>query len=137
MGFCVSYLPTWCVTMICAFFFGSSGDVLFVHTSDKGTGPLSSARGQRHEIKPVIQKLQNVRIPTSTLSPRPNLRSTSTGRKGRSHLSQGENPTDPEDNDAIQDWNERASSLFEWIGMVNIGAQRHVPLLSLLCVCGG
>lgn len=31
-----------------------------------------------------------------------------------------------DDNDALEDWNERASSLFEWIGMVNIGAQRYV-----------
>jgi ribonuclease P/MRP protein subunit RPP40 len=41
-------------------------------------------------------------------------------------LSHGEKITNAEDNDALEDWNERASSLFEWIGMVNIGAQRYV-----------
>jgi len=94
--------------------------------TDKGTGPLSPSRTQRHEVKPVIQTLQNVCIPTSALTPRPNPRSTSTGRRGRRDLLQGE--TDADEDDAMQDWNERANSLFEWIGMVNIGAQRHVLL---------
>lgn len=96
--------------------------------SDKGTGPLSPSRTQRHEVKPVIQNLQNVCIPTSGLTPRPNPPSTSTGRRGRR-----EGPTGADEDDAMQDWNETANSLFEWIGMVNIGAQRHV----LFCVLRG
>jgi hypothetical protein len=101
----------------------------FTSTLDKGTGPLSLSRAQRHEVKPVVQNLHNVRIPTSALSPRPNARSTSTERRGRRDLSShGERSTDANDDDAIQDWNERASSLFEWVGMVNIGAQRYLPL---------
>jgi hypothetical protein len=31
-----------------------------------------------------------------------------------------------DDDNALEEWNERASELFEWIGMVNIGAQRYV-----------
>jgi len=62
-----------------------------------------------------------VNIPTSGLSPRPNPRSPPSGRGG---LSGGDGATSDSDDDALQDWNERASSLFEWIGMVNIGAQR-------------
>ncbi|KAH9995433.1 ribonuclease P 40kDa subunit-domain-containing protein, partial [Russula compacta] len=93
---------------------------------DKGTGPLSPSRTQRHKVEPIIRKLQNVHIPTSTLPPRPNLRTTSTGRRGRRDLSlsHNEKATDDDGNDVLQDWNERASSLFEWVGMVNVGAQR-------------
>jgi hypothetical protein len=131
MGFCVSRLPTWCVTTICALL--APLWLAYSFTPDKGTGPLSPSRAQRHEVKPVIQNLHNVRIPTSALSPRPNPRSTSTGDTGRCDLSHGERLTDADENDAIQDWNEKANSFFEWIGMVNIGAQRHVPLLSLPC----
>jgi hypothetical protein len=90
--------------------------------ADRGTGPLSPSRARRHKVKPDIQHLQNVHIPTFTLPPRP-----TPNRRGRHrNLSHGEKITDADDNDALEDWNERASSLFEWIGMVNIGAQRYV-----------
>jgi hypothetical protein len=83
--------------------------------TDKGTGPLSPSRAQHHEVKPIIQKLQNVHIPTLALTtPHPNPCSTSTGKAGVD-----------DDDDALQDWNERASALFEWVGMINIGAQRY------------
>lgn len=88
--------------------------------AEKGTGPLSPSRARRQKVKPNIQYLQNVHIPTFALPPRP-----TSNRRGRHRdLSQGEKITDVDDNDALEDWNERASSLFEWIGMVNIGAQR-------------
>ena len=100
-----------------------------IRSADKGTGPLSPSRAQRHRVKPVVQNLQNVCIPTSALPLRPNPRSTPAGRRGRHDLSHGAGlgGADADDNDAVQDWTERASSLFEWIGMVNIGAQRYVP----------
>lgn len=133
VGFCVSPLPTWCVTW---FFLRVLGSFLYKKTlirfTAKGTGPLSPSRSRRHEVKPVIRNLQNVRIPTSGLSPRPNPRSTSTGRRGRRDLMHDETPTDANEDDAMQDWNERTNSLFEWIGMVNIGAQRHVLLSCFL-----
>ena len=90
--------------------------------AEKGTGPLSPSRTRHHNVKPNIQHLQNVHIPTFALPPRP-----TSNRRGRHRdLSQGEKITGADDNDALEDWNERASSLFEWIGMVNIGAQRYV-----------
>jgi hypothetical protein len=90
--------------------------------AEKGTGPLSPSRARHHKVKPIIQHLQNVHIPTFALPPRP-----SSNKRGRHRdLSHGEKITDADDNDALEDWNERASSLFEWIGMVNIGAQRYV-----------
>ncbi|KAI0285778.1 hypothetical protein BGY98DRAFT_943344 [Russula aff. rugulosa BPL654] len=72
----------------------------------KGTGPLSPSPNIRH--------LQNVHIPTFALPPRP--RPTSNKRGKHRDLSHGEKITDPDDNDALEDWNERASSLFEWLG---------------------
>jgi hypothetical protein len=91
--------------------------------AEKGTGPLSPSRARRHKVKPNVQHLQNVHIPTFALPPRP----TSNRRGKHRDLSRGEKIiTDADDNDALEDWNERASSLFEWIGMVNIGAQRYV-----------
>jgi hypothetical protein len=127
VGFRISHLPSWCVVMRFRVFFRFICERDSFLSTDKATGPLSPSRAQRHEVKPVVQTLQNVRIPASALHPRPNPRMASSGRKGRRDLSHGERPTDADDDDAIQDWNERASSLFEWIGMVNIGAQRHVP----------
>ena len=88
--------------------------------AEKGTGPLSPSRARHHKVKPNIQHLQNVHIPTFPLPPHP-----TSNRRGRD-LSQGGKITDPDDSDALEDWNERASSLFEWIGMLNIGAQRCV-----------
>ena len=92
--------------------------------TDKGTGPLSLSRTQHHKVKPTIRNLQNVHIPTSVLPPRP----TSTRRGRHRDSSHGEKIRDADDadDDALEDWNERASELFEWIGMVNIGAQRYV-----------
>ncbi|KAI9458210.1 ribonuclease P 40kDa subunit-domain-containing protein [Lactarius psammicola] len=93
---------------------------------DKGTGPLSASRARLHKIRPAVQHLQNICVPTSALPPRPHVHPTSVSRIGRHDLSQGEAVTSEVDahNDALQDWNERASVYFEWIGMVNIGAQR-------------
>jgi len=104
---------------------GRQWDFAFhVSHPDKGTGPFSPSRAQLHNVEPVIEHLQNVHIPTSALPPRPHAHSTPTGRRARHDLSDRERDTDADDDDALQDWNERASSLFEWIGMVNIGAQR-------------
>ncbi|KAN0130904.1 Ribonuclease P 40kDa (Rpp40) subunit domain containing protein, partial [Lactarius tabidus] len=95
------------------------------HTSkpDEGTGPLSASRARLHKVRPTVQHLQNIRVPTSTLSPRPHVHPTSARRIGRHNLSQGEDVTSEID-DALQDWNEKANVYFEWVGMVNIGAQR-------------
>lgn len=135
MGLCVSHLPSWCIIYIFARSYLICED-LFNSFTDKGTGPLSPSRTQRHKVEPIIRNLQNVHIPTSTLPPRPNLRTTSTGRRGRRDLSlsHNEKATDDDGNDALQDWNERASSLFEWVGMINIGAQRYVPCSVVLDV---
>ena len=98
------------------------------HTiTDKGTGPLSASRARHQKVKPTVQHLQNICVPTSALSPRPHLHPTSARRTRRHNLSQGEDVTSEVDvyNDALQDWNERASVYFEWVGMVNIGAQRY------------
>ena len=99
---------------------------LFMRTdsfADQGTGPLSPSHAQRHEVKPVIRKLQNVHIPTSALPPHPH--PPSTGRSGRRKSAGVTSEADANDDDALQDWNEKASVLFEWIGMINIGAQRY------------
>jgi len=89
--------------------------------AEKGRGPLSPSAARRHKVKPNIQHLQNVHIPTFALPPRP-----TSNRRGKRQHRHGEKITDADDNDALEDWNERASLLFEWIGMVNIGAQRYV-----------
>lgn len=36
-------------------------------------------------------------------------------------------PTAPKDGNALADWNELVSSLFEWLGMAGLGAQRFDP----------
>ncbi|KAH9022465.1 hypothetical protein EDB85DRAFT_1871329 [Lactarius pseudohatsudake] len=94
--------------------------------ADNGTGPLSASRARLHEVRPAIQHLQNICVPTSALPLRPHVRPTSASRVGRHNLSQGEDVTSEVDvyDDALQDWNEKASVYFEWVGMVNIGAQR-------------
>jgi hypothetical protein len=92
--------------------------------ADEGTGPLSASRARLHKVRPTVQHLQNIRVPTSTLSPRPHVHPTSARRIGRHNLSQGEDVTSEID-DALQDWNEKANVYFEWVGMVNIGAQRY------------
>ena len=69
-----------------------------------------------------MQYLQNVHIPSFALPPRP----TSNRREIHRDLPYGEKIMDGDVNDALEDWNERVNSLFEWIGMVNIGAQRYV-----------
>ncbi|KAH9004778.1 ribonuclease P 40kDa subunit-domain-containing protein [Lactarius hatsudake] len=94
--------------------------------ADNGTGPLSASRARLHEVRPAVQHLQHICVPTSTLPPRPHVRPTSASRVGRRNLSQGEDVTSEVDvyNDALEDWNERVSVYFEWVGMVNIGAQR-------------
>jgi hypothetical protein len=94
--------------------------------TEKGTGPLSLSRARHHKVKPSIRTLPNVHIPTSALPPRPNQRPTPTARGRHRHLSHGEKIADAGDNDVLEDWSERASELFEWIGMVNIGSQRYV-----------
>jgi len=93
---------------------------------DKGAGPLSPSCTRLHKVRPAVQHLQNICVPTSALSPRPRVHPTSARRVGRHNVSQGEGVTSEvdDDNDALQDWNEKASAYFEWIGMVNIGAQR-------------
>lgn len=93
----------------------------------EGTGSLSASRARLHKVRPTIQHLQNICVPTSALSPRPHDYPTSARRIGRHDLSQGEDVTSEVDvyNDALQDWNEKASVYFEWVGMVNIGAQRY------------
>ncbi|KAH9000374.1 ribonuclease P 40kDa subunit-domain-containing protein [Lactarius akahatsu] len=97
-----------------------------VSSPDNGTGPLSTSRARLHEVKPTVQHLQNICVPTSALPPRPHVRPTLASPIGRHNLSQGEDVTSEVDvyDDALQDWNEKASVYFEWVGMVNIGAQR-------------
>lgn len=91
--------------------------------ADQGTGPLRPSHAQRHEVKPVIRKLQNVHIPTSVLPPHP--RPSSTGGTGRRKSAGVTSEADANYDDALQDWNEKAGVLFEWVGMINIGAQRY------------
>ncbi|KAI0053861.1 hypothetical protein FA95DRAFT_7160 [Auriscalpium vulgare] len=66
------------------------------------SGPLSAERAARHPIHPAISKLQNVRIPKPSMSPRP--------------------PT--ADANATQDWNDEMSGLFEWLGLAAMASQR-------------
>src|SRR6266576_4047767 len=73
--------------------------------AEKGTGPLSPSRARRHKVKPIIQHVRNVHIPTFALPPRP----TSNRRGRRRDLIHGEKVADADDNDALEDWNERAS----------------------------
>ena len=95
--------------------------------TEEGTGPLSASRARLHKVRPTVQRLQNICIPTSALSPRPQVHPNSAKKIGRHILSQGEDVTSEVDvhNDALQDWNEKANVHFEWVGMVNLGAQRY------------
>ena len=120
MGFRVPHLSSWCIIRLRDSFALCHGDSF--RFAEKGTGPLSPSRARRHKVKPNIQHVRNVHIPTFALPPRP----TSNRRGRRRDLIHGEKVADADDNDALEDWNERASELFEWIGMVNIGAQRYV-----------
>ena len=110
----VYYFPR---TLFC----NSEGD------ADKGTGPLSASRARLYKVRPAAQHLQNICVPTSALSLHPHVHPTSARRIGRHNLSQGKGVGSDVEvyNDALQDWNERASAYFEWVGMVNIGAQRY------------
>ncbi|KAF8269771.1 ribonuclease P 40kDa subunit-domain-containing protein [Lactarius quietus] len=101
-------------------------DFAFHISPDEGTGPLSASRTQLHKVRPTVQHFQNICVPTSALSPRPHAHPTSARRTRRRDLSQGKDVTSEVDgyNDALQDWNERACTYFEWVGMVNLGAQR-------------
>lgn len=95
--------------------------------TEERTGPLSASRARLHKVRPTVQHLQNICIPTSTLSPRPQVHPNSAEKIGRHILSQGKDVTSEVDvhNDALQDWNEKANVHFEWVGMVNLGAQRY------------
>jgi hypothetical protein len=107
----------------CALFLGSDTET---HSfTDRGTGPFSLSRARHHEVKPIIRKVQNVHIPSSTVPPHPHPRPTSTRRSGHPKLADLTSKSSANNDDALQDWNERASSLFEWVGMVNICAQRY------------
>jgi len=123
VGLRVSHLQAWFIT------FPTRSSVVLKVTraiADKGTGPLSASRARLHKVRPTVQHLQNICVPTTALSPRPRVHPNSTRRTGRHNLSQGEDVASEVDvnNDALQDWDERASAYFEWVGMVNIGAQR-------------
>jgi hypothetical protein len=108
----------------CALFLGS--DTMTHSFTDRGTGPLSPSRARHHEVKPLIQKLQNVYIPSATVPPRPHPCPTSTRSSGRTKSADFTSKLGANDDDELEDWNERASSLFEWVGMVNICAQRYI-----------
>ena len=100
--------------------------------TDEGTGPLSASRARLHKVRPTVQHLQNICVPTSALPPRPQIHPNSVRKIGRHILSQGEDVTSEVDvyNDALQDWNEKANVYFEWVGMVNLGAQRYSWLVA-------
>lgn len=55
-----------------------------------------------HDIKPQIRKSSAIHIPVLSLPTRPLAPNT----------------------DDIEDWNEHMNSLFEWVGMACLGAQR-------------
>ena len=129
MGLRISYLQAWLILF-------SMHSSVFLNEGivDEGTGPLSPSSARLHKVRPAVQHLQNICVPTSALSPRPHVHPTSARRVGRHNVSQGEGVTTEVDgdNDALQDWNERASVYFEWIGMVNLGAQRYSYFLTYL-----
>ncbi|PPQ68410.1 hypothetical protein CVT26_006082 [Gymnopilus dilepis] len=67
-----------------------------------------------HKVQCKKRQMPDVHIPTPSLSPRPLPQSKSKGSKS------AENDED----DALEDWNLHIESLFEWVGMACLGAQR-------------
>ena len=57
--------------------------------------------------------MSDVHIPTPSLSPRP-----------VPQKSKGSKSAENDEDDALEDWNIHIESLFEWVGMACLGAQR-------------
>ncbi|KAF8874453.1 ribonuclease P 40kDa subunit-domain-containing protein [Gymnopilus junonius] len=74
----------------------------------------------QHDIRTVQctkRQQQDVHIPQPCLSPRPDTSSSNSSSK-KSKL------TENKKEDMLEDWNRRTESLFEWVGMACLGAQR-------------
>ncbi|KAH9479337.1 hypothetical protein JR316_0007927 [Psilocybe cubensis] len=63
-----------------------------------------------------VQEFKDILVPTPSLSVRP--------EKSSTQRSSGGQPTRDEIEDMIEDWDLRTQSLFEWVGMACLGAQR-------------
>ncbi|THH15229.1 hypothetical protein EW146_g5215 [Bondarzewia mesenterica] len=89
-------------------------------TPDITGDPFSPSQTKKHEVEPTVRRLSDVRIPTPDLSPRPESHQKSVKkRKISTDLHGNENH-----NDALDDWMEQMTSLFEWVGMAALGSQR-------------
>jgi hypothetical protein len=88
--------------------------------SDPGaTSPTTPFQDcQWHRVLCTKNNLQDVHVPILSLSPRP----SPTNRK--MHQSKKGLTAQNDLTEALDDWNRRTESLFEWVGMACLGAQR-------------
>jgi len=75
-----------------------------------------------HQVQCKTRELKNVHVPVPGLSPRPepNL------------ILRGSNRVLEDSEEGLLDWDDRVQSLFEWIGMACLGAQRFDFVLVLV-----
>ena len=81
--------------------------------------------------------MKDVHVPVPSLALQPNPRPSSRKRKVDDLDSEIADSKDPEDSqiqkDVMNDWNAHIVSLFEWVGMACLGAQRFVHFLVFSC----
>lgn len=91
-----------------------------------------------YPIRPFVRHTPNIHTPQFSLSPRPSVKSRPNKKRKLAH-SEGAKVAEPMDmdsverdvdepqlEDAIEDWEVKMGELFEWVGMVGLGAQRSV-----------
>ncbi|KDR80766.1 hypothetical protein GALMADRAFT_264719 [Galerina marginata CBS 339.88] len=91
-------------------------EMLYCWRGEPEANPFQAS--QLHRVQCKKKELQDVHLPVPSLSSREDLPSSSRSEpKGKSK----------DDEDLLDDWNRRIGSLFEWVGMACLGAQRlHV-----------
>ncbi|KAF8202501.1 ribonuclease P 40kDa subunit-domain-containing protein [Pholiota molesta] len=94
-------------------------DVIYCSKGPGATSPTTPFQDcQWHRVQCTKNDLQDVHVPILSLSPRP----SPTDRK--MHQSKKGLTAQNDLAEALDDWNRRTESLFEWVGMACLGAQR-------------
>ena len=75
-----------------------------------------------HQVQCKTRELKNVHVPVPGLSPRPE----------PTLILRGSNRVLEDSEEGLLDWDDRVQSLFEWIGMACLGAQRFDFVLVLV-----
>ncbi|KAF8967763.1 ribonuclease P 40kDa subunit-domain-containing protein [Flammula alnicola] len=92
-------------------------DVVYC-SKDRGVTPdvpFGLGGGQLHRVQCKKKELQDLYVPVPSLSPPPETSLKAKSKKGS---------VAEHDEEILDDWNRRVESLFEWIGMAGLGAQR-------------